>query len=142
MRLRIRSGFITSFVVAAVAVSGIVTTAAPAQALPTCDAYSEVRDSAGRVTNMPSVGFYTSNINCVMAQGAHSEGVRILQISLTRCFRPLGTDGIYGTQTRQAVFDVQRQHPIGRDGVYGPQTRDHMRWSFWDGNHFVCLQRR
>jgi hypothetical protein len=61
--------------------------------------------------------------NCLMSPGAQSQAVRTLQFSLNTCYhKNLATDGIYGTNTKNALYAVQGTLHIGQDGKYGPQT--------------------
>ncbi len=90
------------------------------------------------------------SINCWMAKGDHSAAVTALQQAMNACNEqvlaypgddpyvvyPLKVDGQYGSQTFDAVWDVQYAHQISKDGVYGSQTRSNMEWPTtpgWDG---------
>ena len=73
-------------------------------------------------------------------RGSQSAGdpdtaIRILQRNLNYCYGShLAVDGIYGSNTRAVVKQVQRRHHIIADGIYGPQTRSAMNWRmFYSG---------
>jgi hypothetical protein len=65
----------------------------------------------------------------LLRHGDRSEEVRGLQQQLNQLGvrdghgKPLGTDGRYGDNTRDAVMSLQKEHGLKEDGVVGPQTR-------------------
>ncbi|MGW0903232.1 peptidoglycan-binding domain-containing protein [Streptomyces sp. NPDC002853] len=107
---------------------------APAASYPTCNAQKVVRTSGLRFTYQP---YYTGtgSRNCVMGYGAQSNGVYALQIAIDTCYRNLSRDGIYGSQTRDAVRAVQAAEDVGVDGEYGPVTRKAMKWPVYEGGN-------
>jgi murein L,D-transpeptidase YcbB/YkuD len=73
-------------------------------------------------------------------RGSQSAGdpdtaIRTLQRNLNYCYGShLTVDGIYGSNTRAVVKQVQVRHHITADGIYGPQTRSAMNWRmFYSG---------
>ena len=48
--------------------------------------------------------------------------MRDLQQNLSALGYPLAVDGIFGTDTEEAVRAFQRDHELGADGVAGPRT--------------------
>lgn len=59
--------------------------------------------------------------------GAGTWAIMALQRNLNYCYHTsLAVDGRYGSLTRAAVTRVQRLHGITADGIYGPQTRSAM----------------
>jgi murein L,D-transpeptidase YcbB/YkuD len=73
-------------------------------------------------------------------RGSQSAGdpdtaIRTLQRNLNYCYgSDLTVDGIYGSNTRAVVKQVQFRHHIAADGIYGPQTRSAMNWRmFYSG---------
>lgn len=66
---------------------------------------------------------------CMMAQGAQGNAVTALQWALSRCgHQAITIDGIYGSQTSQAVRNVQQRGGVTVDGIWGPETRRVLRW--------------
>ncbi|MGC9541568.1 peptidoglycan-binding domain-containing protein [Streptomyces sp. UG1] len=108
-------------------VIGLSASSAQAASYPTCDNVKYVWLTDSVYTLQP---FYTAtgSRNCVMGYGAQSNGVRHLQKAIDYCYENIGVDGIYGNQTKNAVYRVQEDESIGRDGVYGPETRKAMWW--------------
>jgi hypothetical protein len=75
-------------------------------------------------------------------RGSQSTGdpdtaIRTLQRNLNYCYGShLTVDGIYGSNTRAGVKQVQMRHHITADGIYGPQTRSAMNWRmFYSGRN-------
>jgi polar amino acid transport system substrate-binding protein len=72
---------------------------------------------------------FTANLRANVSQawldlGSQGVEVEILQNHLQQQGYLEGeVDGIYGTQTKQAVRQLQRQAGIGADGIVGPQTQ-------------------
>jgi hypothetical protein len=73
-------------------------------------------------------------------RGSQSAGdpdtaIRTLQRNLNYCYGShLTVDGIYGSNTRAVVKQVQVRHHLTADGIYGPQTRSAMNWRmFYSG---------
>jgi murein L,D-transpeptidase YcbB/YkuD len=67
--------------------------------------------------------------------GDPDTAIRTLQRNLNYCYGShLAVDGIYGSNTRAVVKQVQMRHHITADGIYGPQTRSAMNWRmFYSG---------
>lgn len=131
---------------ATVAVAGVVVMlpATSAQAAPQCTrASSKTVTSEGGdrvVISVPTTS--SGSTTCQMGQGAQSGAVRALQVALSDTYcanlgRRIGTDGIYGPQTRDAVREFQRNHGLSVDGVYGPQTRNAI---WWPDNIGTCAR--
>ena len=59
----------------------------------------------------------------VLKRGSYGEEVRYLQQKLYSFLYPVGTiDGIFGTNTENAVKEFQREHGLSVDGVVGNNT--------------------
>ncbi|WP_165986577.1 peptidoglycan-binding protein [Streptomyces sp. YIM 98790] len=110
----------------------LVTPSTAQAAYPTCNAQKVKYTSGSYFTYQP---YYTGtgSRNCVMGYGAQSDGVYALQNAIRFCYKSISVDGIYGSQTRQAVVDVQTVEKVGVDGVYGPVTRKAMDWPIYKG---------
>ncbi|MGH8575085.1 MAG: peptidoglycan-binding domain-containing protein, partial [Gammaproteobacteria bacterium] len=105
-----------SLVLAAGIATGMVATATPASALPTCLGMSVYYDGFDTYER-PTTANNTKNINCVLGVGSRGEPVVYLQLALRTCYgQPIAVDGIFGSQTRNAVMNVQRFHRIRIDG--------------------------
>lgn len=98
----------------------------------------QMRDPGGRTLNPETWwnqgrqvggGGQPSRAGGTLRHGDHGEEVRGLQQQLNRLGardaqgRPLGEDGRYGDNTREAVRALQQQHGLKQDGVVGPETR-------------------
>ncbi|MGD9483822.1 peptidoglycan-binding domain-containing protein [Streptomyces sp. TRM70308] len=106
-------------------VAGGASASASAAALPSCTMADP------RLPIIPAVGW--DDHQCVLGTGNQGAAVRVLQRALRACNgQNIGVDGIYGPNTRQAVYNVQARAGIARDGVYGPQTAWNMRWQVGD----------
>ncbi|MET7697043.1 peptidoglycan-binding domain-containing protein [Streptomyces sp. NPDC005485] len=132
-------------IAAAVSTAALVTTglavtasAAAAASYPTCNAMKSVVVTGSRFTYQP---YYsgTGSRNCVMGYGAQSNGVYALQGAIDTCYQDISRDGIYGTQTRTAVRNVQSAEEVGVDGEYGPITREAMKWPLFEGGNGSVL---
>jgi hypothetical protein len=133
---------------AATVAAGLAVTAAPAEAAsyPTCNAAKKHYISSTRFVVQP---YYTGtgSRNCVMGVGAQSAGVTRLQFAINDCYNGIDNvreDGIYGSETRNAVKYVQEQTDgdAAVDGVYGPETRKAMYWGVYiEGEGFYKCQR-
>jgi peptidoglycan hydrolase-like protein with peptidoglycan-binding domain len=114
--------------------TGLAVTASPAEAAsyPTCNAQRVVSTSGSFFTYQP---YYTGtgSRDCLMSQGAQSNAVYALQIAIDTCYQDISRDGIYGPETRRAVWAVQETEEVGVDGVYGPETRKAMEWPLYKG---------
>jgi Putative peptidoglycan binding domain len=120
---------LSSAVVVLVAALGIaLTPAASASAASVSCTGTTFVGNVG-VTEVPSVGNDTDNLNCVLGVGNHSNAVAALQRALNACYGAgLKVDSDFGTKTQAAVRHAQTVENISHDGVYGPQTRDHLHW--------------
>ncbi|MBP3952196.1 N-acetylmuramoyl-L-alanine amidase [Bacillus suaedae] len=64
----------------------------------------------------------------VLSRGDQGDDVRALQERLDELnFHPGPIDGIYGSQTTDAVMRFQRAASITVDGIVGPETRENLR---------------
>ncbi|MFI1996918.1 peptidoglycan-binding protein [Actinoplanes sp. NPDC020271] len=73
---------------------------------------------------------FSGNKDCVMGVGNVSSGVWALQRTLNYCYNQnIAMDSNFGSGTRAALINVQRQAGVSADGVYGPATRSRMLWS-------------
>jgi peptidoglycan hydrolase-like protein with peptidoglycan-binding domain len=89
-------------------------------ALPTCTTWRVHNEG-----NVPATG--SGSVDCLMSQGAMSEGVRFLQYSLIYCYGAnIASDGEFGPRTKAALRSAQQQAGAAQDGRYGPETRRKM----------------
>jgi peptidoglycan hydrolase-like protein with peptidoglycan-binding domain len=64
--------------------------------------------------------------------GDPDTAIRTLQRNLNYCYgSKLTVDGVYGSNTRAVVKQVQQRHKLAADGIYGPQTRSAMNWRLY-----------
>ena len=109
------------------------TAAAPALAIATCNDmnYTNVRGTTDDFRIAPAYynsSNWTLTFNCQLRQGNTGEGVEALQRSLRYCYGyGLTLDGIFGTNTRNALVNTQRRVGTAADGIYGPNTRRAMK---------------
>ncbi|WLW50411.1 peptidoglycan-binding domain-containing protein [Streptomyces sp. YU58] len=128
---RVRAALATGAFTATLLTGAIATApAASSASYPTCNGVKTVSLSSTASVRQP---YYTGNgtRNCVLASGSSSTAVAALQDALITCYKQDtgGKDGIYGSKTRQAVWNVQgRYDNLVQDGVYGPETRKMMGW--------------
>lgn len=128
--MRFRS-VLTAVLTTAAALGGLAAVAQPAAALPTCLGMSVYSDSVDQYER-PTTVDNSRNTNCVLGVGSRGEPVIYLQLALNRCYgQGIGVDGVYGTQTRNAVRNVQAFHRLTVDGVFGPQTSRVMFWPYY-----------
>jgi peptidoglycan hydrolase-like protein with peptidoglycan-binding domain len=109
----------------------VLTSATPASATATCTGTS-LESFPNYVTfRVPTVGnAHPNQWLCILGYGDSSTAVARLQIDLNDCYgfllpAALAVDGIYGTNTENAVKAVQRYQgwpPAEQDGIYGPNT--------------------
>ncbi|MBF8982761.1 D-alanyl-D-alanine carboxypeptidase family protein [Lutibacter sp. B2] len=65
--------------------------------------------------------------NVVLNVGARGEDVKKIQKALNDLGYSLSPDGIYGSRTKAAILDFQKQHAaLTNDGVYGPKTKEYL----------------
>lgn len=98
---------------------------------PQCTKSIVVHDAIfGNPMNVPASS--GGSINCWMAKGDVSSGVRALQEALTYCEDfPVSIDSDYGNQTKTAVTNVQKVNFLSsQNGVYGPETRHAMNFYY------------
>ena len=70
---------------------------------------------------------YTSSYtepNLLVRKGTYGTGVKWVQDMLNHNGYNLSVDGIFGTQTYNAVINFQSSRGLGVDGIVGPQTRN------------------
>jgi peptidoglycan hydrolase-like protein with peptidoglycan-binding domain len=98
----------------------------------TCDGAVVVETASGsaQVPGNTSVIGSDDSANCVLREGSgDEEAILVLQSALVRCNgQSVGLDGDYGSETAQAVMNVQQQHGVTADGAYGPATLEVMGW--------------
>lgn len=124
--MRKRLALMLSLVLAAVGVSALF--ASPAMASPQCYTSVAVR-SHGVGIAIPSAGSTAASTDCTMGQGALSQAVQILQLTLNACYGAgLQVDWEFGPLTKAALRAAQSAEGASADGVYGPQTRNALRW--------------
>jgi peptidoglycan hydrolase-like protein with peptidoglycan-binding domain len=113
---------------AAAALLPVLVSATPASAAtPTCTGTSVVTGDNGFNIRVPTVGnAHPNQFECILGPGDTSTAVTRLQIDLDVCYGDnLSTDGIYGTNTENAIKAVQRAGGLTGaqvDGIYGPIT--------------------
>ena len=116
----------------AVICAGLVGLSSPASAaLPTCNYQSQYWHPvySNYYYFRPTTDWNNNDTNCRLAYGNQAFGVKALQDSLRSCYNQnIAVDGIFGTQTRQAVINVQNFHHLTSDGVFGPATSNAMVW--------------
>ena len=79
---------------------------------------------AGSGTDLP-----TPSCQLDVTAGGDDDAVALVQRVLADCNgQAVVVDGVYGSQTTQAVRSVQGAEDIAVDGVYGPQTAAVMAW--------------
>jgi len=84
--------------------------------------------------------FRGNSINCQLAEGNNSDGVKALQTQINLCYRgtiaaQLDVDGDFGGKTKAALKAVQRKAGADDDGIYGPETRSKMKFGlYFNGN--------
>jgi peptidoglycan hydrolase-like protein with peptidoglycan-binding domain len=116
---------------AAAVVSAGITLVSPGQAWATssCTNVTQVALVSTNTAAVPSIGVDTDQVNCDLQYGISNTAVADLQRSLNKCYgEGLTQDGIYGSQTKAAVENVQSVLGISVDGIYGPQTGTAMKW--------------
>ncbi|MRX72362.1 peptidoglycan-binding protein [Bacillus lacus] len=63
--------------------------------------------------------------NEILKPGSKGQGVLALQRALNDLSYNVKEDGIYGTQTKEAVIKFQKRFSsLTADGIYGPKTKD------------------
>jgi len=109
---------------AAAALLPVLVSATPASATPTCTGTSVVIGNNGFDIRVPTVGnAHPNQFECILGPGDSSTAVARLQIDLDTCYSDtLTADGIYGTNTENAIKAIQRADGIPVDGIYGPVT--------------------
>jgi Putative peptidoglycan binding domain len=134
-------------VASGIAVLPALTSAPPASAAVSCTGTSLFVGNAGLPIRLPTVGNATGNDNCQLGVGNVSVAVQRLQIALDQCnlrlipWPQIAEDGSYGTQqTEPAVMATQRFFGVTPDGIYGPQTRNAMWWPVAGSNGGLCEQ--
>jgi peptidoglycan hydrolase-like protein with peptidoglycan-binding domain len=113
--------------VAAVAAgSAVLLAPAPAQAaLPNCNTSTQSGGAIG-----PRFPTLAGDKSCVLGVGNASPAVWALQMSLRYCYnQQIAIDSVFGSQTRNALINVQRIVGAAADGVYGPATGGRTVWS-------------
>lgn len=58
-----------------------------------------------------------------LKEGAHGDGVKLIQIRLCQLGYPCATDGEFGPKTTAAVIKLQAANKIEKDGIVGPETQ-------------------
>ena len=113
-----------------------------AAALPQCRSARLVPVNRNWGIPMPSIYASTSTTCNLMYgddphRGSNRYGdpdtaIQVLQRNLNFCYgAKLAVDGIYGSNTRAVIKQVQRKHHLVVDGIYGPKTRSAMNWRLY-----------
>ncbi|MEU8140136.1 peptidoglycan-binding domain-containing protein [Streptodolium elevatio] len=128
---------------------------APAAAAALAHCHGDSSPDGGH-TVLPSTSPNSGNYNCLLDYGDGFAGgdqyyaVRALQEAAVLCYgQQIGIDGQYGTNTKQAVKNIQNFHNVFGgagltvDGVYGPNTRSVMAWPYYSftEQRFYCWGR-
>lgn len=118
-----------------------IAAAAPAEAAtPTCTSWSTYYylGQTNFVIHVPTAGYQTGTVNCVLKQGNNNDAVTVLQRGLRYCHGyDIAVDGDYGPQTKAAVLGLQQTingsygGHLQEDGEYGPQTQDVTKFPVW-----------
>ncbi|PNG19920.1 hypothetical protein C1J00_23060 [Streptomyces cahuitamycinicus] len=126
---------------------GMVTAAPAAAYAGYCnDGYaSAYRKLVGDSTYTAYLPGYKANMDCTMGSGAQSASVAMLQRSLNVCYSDdlgfnLKVDGIFGTNTKNALAAAQRDEGIKGDGIYGKDSRTHLEWEFTRNSATRCAR--
>jgi peptidoglycan hydrolase-like protein with peptidoglycan-binding domain len=113
-----------------------------ALALPVCASWTDYVTGPGTPydVHIPTTTRNSGNRNCVLTNGAQTDGVFKLQDALNRCYgQGLVADGDFGPATEAAVRNVQRFHGLPVDGDFGPQTSAAMTWpKYLNGSYNHC----
>ncbi|MGW0759600.1 peptidoglycan-binding domain-containing protein [Streptomyces sp. NPDC002814] len=124
-----------------------IATAAPAAAYAGyCnDGYATVFRKLSGSTYTAYLPGHKANMDCTMGSGAQSASVAMLQRSLNICYSDdldfnLKVDGIFGTNTKNALAAAQRAEEIEGDGIYGKDSRTHLKWEFTRGTTTRCAR--
>lgn len=127
--LRAQAGVSAAAVALSAAGIGMVTATPAAAYAGYCnDTVGRTISNSGYHASIPA---YNNNVDCQMYQGASGPEVKALQITLNKCYgRSLSTDGIFGTNTKNALVHAQGEERIGTDGGYGEETRTNILWAF------------
>ncbi|WP_432942271.1 peptidoglycan-binding domain-containing protein [Kribbella sp. CA-253562] len=116
--------------------------AAAAAAMEQCRSARLVPAANGWGVPAPSV-WESSSTRCNLMYGDDPQrgneqfgdpdtAIRTLQRNLNYCYgSKLTVDGVYGSNTRAVVKQVQQRHKLAADGIYGPQTRSAMNWRLY-----------
>lgn len=132
---RIRAAVTTGAFTATLMGGAVLTApAASSASYPTCNGVKSVSLSSTVSVRQP---YYTAtgSRNCILQSGNSGSAVTALQDALITCYKQDtgGKDGVYGSKTRQAVWNVQAQYSgLVKDGIYGPETRKKMGWRVYN----------
>lgn len=122
-------------IVAAGLLVGMATApSASAASYPTCNSRKNVSVGASAYVSQP---YYTTtgSRNCILQYGNSSTAVNALQHALIYCYdHDIDNDGIFGSETRAALRQVQGAVNVTVDGIYGPETRKAMKWYVHTGS--------
>ncbi|MDR7276627.1 peptidoglycan-binding domain-containing protein [Catenuloplanes atrovinosus] len=124
-------------------VAGTAVAHARAEAEVGCTSFSNMfQRSPAYYLHIPTVGWDSGDVDCVLARGMNNVGVLALQESLNRCYgQGLATDGQFGANTERAVRNAQNiinsqyNAGIAVDGRYGPQTAFWFHHQIYDHNN-------
>jgi hypothetical protein len=141
--MRILRGTLTAVLLAAGL--GVVTAGTAEAATPNCTSYSTYYApyTTSYVVHVPSAGYQTGTVNCLLKQGNRNDAVTVLQRALKYCHGfSITVDGEYGPQTKAAVLGLQHRANsnygagLVEDGEYGPKTKNwtHFPDWTWPGN--------
>jgi Putative peptidoglycan binding domain len=120
--------------------------ATPAQAAaPTCTSWTTIEPPYAyqEVIHVPSAGYQTGRLDCILKRGHRNDAVKVLQRALRFCHAKgyVEVDGDYGSNTHLGVWTFQNfwnSYGAGlvEDGEYGPATRRWMNYVIytWPAN--------
>jgi hypothetical protein len=119
---------------------GVATAGTADAATPNCTSWSTYYApyTTSYVVHVPSAGYETGTVNCILKKGAKNDAVKVLQRALVYCLGyNVSIDGEYGSQTKATVKAWQHQMNgdynagLVEDGEYGPATRQWITFPDW-----------
>jgi hypothetical protein len=126
--------------------AGLVAATPAHAAAPRCTSWSTYLTQVGAV-HVPSAGYQTGRLDCVLKRGDRNDAVKVLQRALQYCHGKgyVAIDGHYGSNTHLGVWTLQNYFNYNNgaglveDGEFGPATRRWMMYAtyFWPDNIYA-----